>query len=437
MRGGDGPVHELRCRTSGELRCPRLPHRGCLRRSQPTEGVTTRAPSAPDCEWYGSVGHDYYQWSQRRRGSGSLRRQGSGWSGPSDDPTCRGTVHESYVAHQTQSEGWYHQEAEGTVTATYWAGWEGSEPGAFGAYFTGDESVTGERTDFTGGDAGTFELTRESRGYCVVPNADTDAKRAKIQAVVITCSSESPGDQSTTSTIRMRRTNCDKTVDTDGDGSLSDCKEFALQTEPQNIDTDGDGLTDGQEVLTFGTNPRDTDSDDGSVDDFEEVERGTDPLNPEDDVAEPDCDDGISNDFDGLIDYPADPGCLSSTDDELGPGGVRQRRRRRRRRKCRLTCRSELPRPDRRKRGLASGADDTINRVYTTLEGVAALGAVAYLTPTLEPSVSASDGVGDDGPVIEQANPTASLSGNWVFLGALGEFRSRAFPYAGDSLDQR
>ena len=167
-------------------------------------------PSGTECEWYGSVEHDYYQWSQSDEGTGSLRRQGSGWSGPSDDPTCRGTVHESYVAHQTQSEGWYHQEAEGTVTATYSAGWEGSEPGGFGAYFTGDESVTGERTDFTGGDAGTFELTPESRAYCVVPAADTAAKRAKIQAVVITCSSESPGNQSTTSTIRMRRTNCDQ-----------------------------------------------------------------------------------------------------------------------------------------------------------------------------------------------------------------------------------
>ena len=206
-----------------------------------------------------------------------------------------------------------------------------------------------------------------------------------------------------------------------------------MQTEPQNIDTDGDGLTDGQEVLTFGTNPRDTDSDDGSVDDFEEVERGTDPLNPEDDL-EPDCDDGISNDFDGLVDYPADPGCLSSADNELGPvecdngvdddgdGNVDS--------PADLNC----PDPTGESELSACGADDTVNRVYTTLEGVAALGAIALPDPDFGTfSLGVRWCVGDDGPVIEQANPTASLSGNWVFLGALEELGLEAFHTPGTS----
>ena len=36
----------------------------------------------------------------------------------------------------------------------------------------------------------------------------------------------------------------------------------------------------------------------------------------------PQCDDGIDNDGDGLIDYPADPGCTSSSDDDETGGGI-------------------------------------------------------------------------------------------------------------------
>jgi outer membrane protein OmpA-like peptidoglycan-associated protein len=74
-------------------------------------------------------------------------------------------------------------------------------------------------------------------------------------------------------------------ADTDGDG-LSDGDEvMKYKTDPLKADTDGDGLTDGQEVLKYKTNPLNKDTDGGSVDDFTEVKRGTDPLNPDDDVV--------------------------------------------------------------------------------------------------------------------------------------------------------
>lgn len=73
--------------------------------------------------------------------------------------------------------------------------------------------------------------------------------------------------------------------DTDGDG-LGDGQEVNdFKTNPLKADTDGDSLTDGDEVNKYKTNPLKADTDNGSVDDGTEVRRGTNPLNPDDDVV--------------------------------------------------------------------------------------------------------------------------------------------------------
>jgi outer membrane protein OmpA-like peptidoglycan-associated protein len=73
-------------------------------------------------------------------------------------------------------------------------------------------------------------------------------------------------------------------ADTDGDG-LSDGAEVSINlTNPTKADSDGDTLSDGDEVNRYKTNPLIADTDAGSVDDGREVTRGTDPMNPEDDV---------------------------------------------------------------------------------------------------------------------------------------------------------
>ena len=46
--------------------------------------------------------------------------------------------------------------------------------------------------------------------------------------------------------------------------------------------TDSDGLLDGEEVNIYGTLPTNPDSDGDGYTDFEEVEAGTDSLDPED-----------------------------------------------------------------------------------------------------------------------------------------------------------
>ncbi len=73
--------------------------------------------------------------------------------------------------------------------------------------------------------------------------------------------------------------------DTDGDG-LSDYDEVKVHhTDPLNPDTDGDGLSDGEEVLKYHTDPLNADTDGGGVSDGAEVVRGTNPLDPRDDIV--------------------------------------------------------------------------------------------------------------------------------------------------------
>lgn len=74
-------------------------------------------------------------------------------------------------------------------------------------------------------------------------------------------------------------------ADMDGDG-IDDGQEVAThRTDPQNPDSDGDGLSDKDELYTHKTNPLEFDTDGGTVGDGEEVERGSNPLNAEDDVT--------------------------------------------------------------------------------------------------------------------------------------------------------
>ncbi len=76
-------------------------------------------------------------------------------------------------------------------------------------------------------------------------------------------------------------------TDTDGDG-LSDSEEVrTTKTDPMKADTDGDGLNDAAEVKTHKTDPLKADTDGGTVNDGTEVARGTNPLDPADDVPKP------------------------------------------------------------------------------------------------------------------------------------------------------
>ncbi len=73
-------------------------------------------------------------------------------------------------------------------------------------------------------------------------------------------------------------------ADTDGDG-LTDGQEVnTTKTNPLKADTDGDTLSDGDEVNKYKTDPLKADTDGGTVNDDVEIARGTNPLDPSDDV---------------------------------------------------------------------------------------------------------------------------------------------------------
>jgi hypothetical protein len=72
--------------------------------------------------------------------------------------------------------------------------------------------------------------------------------------------------------------------DADGDG-LTNVAEVAQGLSPRLEDTDGDGLTDPDEIEVFGTDPLNPDTDGGGSRDGLEIDDGTDPLVPADDIV--------------------------------------------------------------------------------------------------------------------------------------------------------
>jgi OOP family OmpA-OmpF porin len=68
---------------------------------------------------------------------------------------------------------------------------------------------------------------------------------------------------------------------------LSDGDEvLKYKTNPLLLDTDVDGLNDDKEIMTYKTDPLKLDTDGGTIGDGVEVKRGTDPLDPKDDVIQ-------------------------------------------------------------------------------------------------------------------------------------------------------
>lgn len=87
--------------------------------------------------------------------------------------------------------------------------------------------------------------------------------------------------------LNMHKTN-PLNNDTDGDNLMDGEEVNKYNTNPLKADTDGDGLSDGDEVVKYKTNPLSADSDSGTVSDKVEVNRGTNPLDADDDVVKVD-----------------------------------------------------------------------------------------------------------------------------------------------------
>ena len=112
---------------------------------------------------------------------------------------------------------------------------------------------------------------------------------------------------------------CADGIDNDGDGSIdmvdsgcasaSDTSEFGDNECDDGIDNDGDGLTDAADQGCIDlTGLDETNCGDGIC----EAEESWKTCSL--DCVVPQCSDGIDNDADGFTDFPGDPGCSSSDD---------------------------------------------------------------------------------------------------------------------------
>lgn len=119
--------------------------------------------------------------------------------------------------------------------------------------------------------------------------------------------------------------------DSDGDG-LTDNQEVELGTDPLNPDSDGDRLSDGEEVLRRNTNPLIPDTDADNLGDGDEVlDHQTDPLKP--DTEDDRLIDGEEirlgtdplnpdSDSDGLLDGDESPPCPDPLDPDSDDDGI-------------------------------------------------------------------------------------------------------------------
>ncbi len=131
------------------------------------------------------------------------------------------------------------------------------------------------------------------KGTCTdYRNPDTDGDRLKDGAEVNQyktdpCNKDTDGDGLIDGDEVMTYSTNPLNKDSDND-KLTDGEEInTYRTLPNDSDTDDDMLIDGDEVLTYKTDPKIVDTDVGSIGDGVEVNRGTNPLNPEDDLPKP------------------------------------------------------------------------------------------------------------------------------------------------------
>lgn len=79
----------------------------------------------------------------------------------------------------------------------------------------------------------------------------------------------------------------------------------------RDVDSDGDGLSDTEETYLHGTDPNMEDTDLGGVSDFEEVIRGSDPLDPSDDLE---AVVSVDEDFTDILNFDHAPGLYGVSD---------------------------------------------------------------------------------------------------------------------------
>lgn len=164
----------------------------------------------------------------------------------------------------------------------------GSWEDAYGSLGLG-LTFTGNNTDMLDNDKDGLINMREDELGTNPDNPDTDGDGLKDgpevdQYRTNPLNKDTDGDTLTDGDEVLRYSTNPLDKDTDAD-RLADNEEINnYRTLPNDNDTDDDDLKDGDEVLTHKTDPLNRDTDAGSVADGIEVGRGSNPLNPDDDL---------------------------------------------------------------------------------------------------------------------------------------------------------
>ncbi|MGL5487509.1 MAG: inverse autotransporter beta domain-containing protein [Shewanella sp.] len=147
-------------------------------------------------------------------------------------------------------------------------------------------------------------IARDIKGNEVSAYSTIEILQSRIRPEVIDPNGDRDGDGLTNGQEHQLGTDPDKR-DTDSDG-IDDKTEVDNGSNPldpndpvkdPNKDRDGDGLTNGEENQ-LGTDPDKKDTDDDGIDDKTEVDNGTNPLDPNDPLDDPNGDrdgDGLNN----------------------------------------------------------------------------------------------------------------------------------------------
>lgn len=158
-------------------------------------------------------------------------------------------------------------------------------------------------------------------------NSPFGRKSPKTVVPVIT---DSDGDGLTDEQEITRYNTDPKKSDTDGDGLSDGAEVLRYKTDPLKADTDGDGLNDYAEIMVHKTDPLKIDTDGGGMNDGAEIQAKTNPLDPRDDVKQPEPPkmdlNKVDSDRDGLSDYEeinrynTDPNKADTDGDGLSDG---------------------------------------------------------------------------------------------------------------------
>ena len=236
-------------------------------------------PPSAGCEWYGEMGRDYLQVIKHENSTQTTRDVAKFSSTPVSGETCGAAWN---AAHEMHHRNFWDNPLPcgGTQVITNDQSYSGSGEGYLVGNLTPDstgQTIPGFSTGTSQFMTGTIDLFDSGVGICSDPTSSTQQEIKYLTAGTTVCNPPAVATTyyvsenaqavegscvldlaysengyvitgSETSTWRLRKTNCDFNIDSDG-GGVGDCQEYANGTNPGNSTDDGEQDSDGDGVF--------------------------------------------------------------------------------------------------------------------------------------------------------------------------------------------